>query len=42
MSREKSFKLLPSKTFIQIMYVYIVHNLKPLENILNNFINSSF
>ena len=25
--------LLPSKTLIQIMYVYIVRNIKPLENI---------
>ena len=33
-SRQKSFNLLPSKAFIQIMYVYIVRNIKPLENIL--------
>ena len=33
-SRQKPFNLLPSKAFIQIMYVYIVRNIKPLENIL--------
>ena len=31
-SRQKSFNLLPSKTFIHVMYVYIVRNIKPLEN----------
>ena len=33
-SRQKSFNLLSSKAFIQIMYVYIVRNIKLLENIL--------
>ena len=27
-SRQKSFDLLPSKAFIQILYVYIVRNIK--------------
>ena len=39
MSRQRSFNL--SKTFIQIMYLYIMRNIKPLENILNNFISRS-
>ena len=33
-SRQKSFNLLPRKTFIQIMYVYNVRHINPLENIL--------
>ena len=43
MSRQKSLNLLPSKAIIQIMYVYIVCNIKPYMinkvNILNNFIS---
>ena len=31
---QKSFNLLPSKTFIQIMHVYFVHPINPLENML--------
>ena len=41
-SRQKSFDVLPSKTFIRIMYVYIAHNIKQLENIfLHDFIRRS-
>ena len=31
----KSCNVLPSNTFIQIIYVYIMCNIKPLENILS-------
>ena len=30
-SNKKSFNLLPNKTFIQMMYVYIVRNIKTPE-----------
>ena len=33
-SRQNSFNLLPSKALIQVMNVYIAHNIKPLGNIL--------
>ena len=33
-SRQKLFNLFASKTFIQIMYVYTVSNLKPCQTLL--------
>ena len=39
MSRQMLFNVFPSKTFIQIMYVYIVRNKKPCHAplILNSY-----